>query len=275
MKQNFPLLKIVPLSRVVLHEEVEHRRVRKLALRIERDGFVKNPIIAAELNGRKLYVILDGANRQGALRRLGIEDIPVQIIDYKSPEVELHSWNHLLKGIQQDELLKKLSQIKGLKLKNSSLSEAEEEISRGVTAGYLNFNNTVILSLKGEGGIPHHMLIKNVFDAYRKDAEIKRFYSEPGNRLFSNLSEGSIAVVFRKFSKGEILYLAENGIKLPAGVTRHIIPGRVVQLNLKLSLLKSEDSLEERNEALQNYIEDLLKEGRIRFYNEPVFCFNE
>ena len=71
---DIPQLLILPADFLVLHEEVEAQRVEPLVERVQVDGFLKNPPIAAPIDcplgcqGR--HVILDGANRTTALWEL-------------------------------------------------------------------------------------------------------------------------------------------------------------------------------------------------------------
>ncbi len=55
---------------------------------IERDGFVREPILA----DREHYVILDGHHRYGALLELGIRMIPVYLVDYHDDAVRVETW---------------------------------------------------------------------------------------------------------------------------------------------------------------------------------------
>src|SRR5512140_3521369 len=100
-------LAIVPLNSVVLHEEIEAKRIERLVTRLSEDRVLRNPPIATEVRapqGWLRYVVLDGASRTSALRKLKIPDIVVQIVDYHSPLIHLQSWNHLLLDVDPAEL---------------------------------------------------------------------------------------------------------------------------------------------------------------------------
>src|SRR5581483_3330233 len=76
-------LSIVSLDDVLLHEEIEHKRVDKLIERLRADRVLKNPPIVTKVeNGDTTrYIVLDGASRSTALRELNVPDILVQIVD--------------------------------------------------------------------------------------------------------------------------------------------------------------------------------------------------
>ena len=103
-KTDIPDLLIVPADALLLHEDVDIRRVEPLVERLRMDGLLKNPPVVAPVAGRdadgcenRRYVILDGANRTTALWKLGAPHHLVQVVDYR--EVELGTWGHLVADI--------------------------------------------------------------------------------------------------------------------------------------------------------------------------------
>src|SRR5437667_14559 len=64
-------------------------------------------------------------------------------------------------------------------------------------------------------------------------------------------------------------------VKLPAGITRHLIPGRALRVNLPLDVLTSPGEIEQKNRWLADEIHRRLLENRIRYYPESSFLFDE
>ena len=62
---------------------------------------------------------------------------------------------------------------------------------------------------------------------------------------------------------------------IPTGITRHLIPGRALGLNLALDFLTALPTGEAKRAHFQQYLDRLEIEGRIRFYEESVFIMNE
>ena len=91
----FPRLGLVPTDRVRFHEQPERRRTLRLVERLRTEGRLRNPPIVAEM-GEDDYLLLDGANRVSAFRELRLPEIPAQLVEYASPEIELRGWHHLL-----------------------------------------------------------------------------------------------------------------------------------------------------------------------------------
>ncbi|NIN09753.1 MAG: hypothetical protein GTO76_14220, partial [Planctomycetales bacterium] len=89
--------------------------------------------------------------------------------------------------------------------------------------------------------------------------------------------DGVAALIrFPRYTPDEILHLASNGHKLPTGITRHVINGRALRVNLPLSVLTDEQqTTEQKNEWLRVWISQKLAAREIRYYQEATFLFDE
>jgi len=58
-------------------------------------------------------------------------------------------------------------------------------------------------------------------------------------------------------------------------VTTYSISGRVLGLNVDLVMLDSDIPLEQKNIWLDSLIKRKIRDRRVRFYQEPVFRFDE
>ena len=88
---------------------------------------------------------------------------------------------------------------------------------------------------------------------------------------------GSVAalVVFPTFTKRDIVDIARAPVKLPTGITRHLIPGRALRVNIPLDVLISPGDIDQKNRWMAEEIHRRLLENRIRFYPESSFLFDE
>ena len=59
------------------------------------------------------------------------------------------------------------------------------------------------------------------------------------------------------------------------GITRHLIDGRTLNVNLDLQMLATDDSLEKKNAWLKQWLSDKVHARKVRFYGEPVFVFED
>ncbi len=90
--------------------------------------------------------------------------------------------------------------------------------------------------------------------------------------LYPNLTG---VVIFPQYDTFEVLALARDGELLPAGLTRHLIQGRVLRVNYPLSELKSSEPLEIKNGNLQDWVRRKMSSKEVRFYGETTFLFDE
>jgi hypothetical protein len=61
----------------------------------------------------------------------------------------------------------------------------------------------------------------------------------------------------------------------PAGITRFLVPGRILRINVALERLKSGSSLQEKNRWLHEMLLKRQGAGAIRYYGEPVYILDD
>jgi DNA-binding transcriptional MerR regulator len=83
-----------------------------------------------------------------------------------------------------------------------------------------------------------------------------------------HLDLGKTILFRRSYTKEEVVKTAKNHLPLPPKSTRHLIPGRIIRLNMKLGWLHL--SKEEARRELENMLEHRVYAGNVRKYYEPV-----
>ncbi len=269
--QALPDLRIVPASTVLLHEDGDPGRVRRLSTRLQDDGFLRNPPIAASLpEGR--YIVLDGANRTSALRALGASAIPVQIVDYEGPAVRLEVWHHMVPDASD---VSTRLQAQGVPLRAGTLTEAARWLAERTAACYLVTPNDVVAIPTTPSMRALAATLRQVVDAYKGAARVYRVLTTDLEALSAQYGPVGAVVVFPTFSKDEIREMAEAPTKLPSGVTRHVIAGRALRVNIPLEVLTSPGSVDGKDQWLKARIHQMLLDERIRYYPEATFLFDE
>ena len=86
MEDIFTRIKIVPLKKVLIHEQIVKKWAKNLASYMEQSGIQKNPIIVHKTQGK--YIVLDGMHRVEAMKILGCRDIMVYLVDYFDKQLE-------------------------------------------------------------------------------------------------------------------------------------------------------------------------------------------
>jgi hypothetical protein len=275
---DIPQLIILPADSLILHEEVDSRRVEPLVERLQIDGFLKNPPIAAPIDcpvgcqGR--HVILDGANRTTTLWRLKAPHQLVQAVDYN--EVELDTWGHLVTGIPQQEFAQTLADT-GLKLETTSRDEARRQLARRKIVASITDPAGKVLTLQTSGTLASESeVLRRLTSAYKGRSVFHRVKSDHMADLLALYDNVTALVRFPSYVPEEIMHLADDGYKLPTGITRHIIHGRALRVNVPLALLMDEErTTEEKNEWLSNWSKQKLARREIRYYQESTFLFDE
>lgn len=254
-----PALRVVPLSRVMRHEEVDPLRVEQLRTRMEAEGVQRNPVICAEVGGDG-FVVLDGATRTEALRQLGMEWVVVQVVD--PTRVTLETWHHVIRNCQSSEVIAQIGSHPEI-----ILSEA------GGTPRVTTADGTVV-SVLGNGMSPNATMSALVA-SYIGRWTASRIIDPSPDTVAWRFPDWSVVVEFPPVEIEEVIKAALGGDLLPAGVTRFLVPERVLRLNAELGLLDNSGSLTLRQAALDALIQMRSRAGRIRRYEETVIVLDD
>src|SRR3989339_1291666 len=124
MKTDHFRMEIVPVNKILTHEEFDSSRSDSLIEKFKKRGILTDPIIVASL-GEGKYLQLDGMNRLNCFKKLGIKTILCQIVDYNNQEeVILSSWIHLFKAKRKD-FFRYLKKDKDLIIKKAQIDKME------------------------------------------------------------------------------------------------------------------------------------------------------
>jgi hypothetical protein len=270
-------LRFVSLDQMLLHEEDDPYRVKRLALTLKHEGKLRNPPIVAEADGR--YIVLDGATRTTALRAMGYRDALVQVVEYGSEAVRVGAWYHVIVGLLPNHLLATLADVDGVTLQAVDAETACTLLgTRGIIACIVMRNGQWFAVLCDEAEPDNSRraeLLCQLVSEYRGKAEVHRAIEIDLPTLTYEYPGLSAVITFPSFTPSEIADIANNGSKLPMGITRHLVVGRALGLDIPLTMLTAEQSLESKNAWLNDQIMERLKANKVRLYQEPVFIFDE
>ncbi len=273
-----PDLRIVPLDLLVEHEYNDAQRTTPLARRLEAEGLLKNPPIAALLGeGDPRYAVLDGANRTTALMSLGYKHCLVQLVRYEPPHVTLSTWHHLVTGIDLNEFSAELDAIEGLDFRETDLLHARAGLARRDFISYTIRADGNVFAARCDENTIHakNALLNAMVDTYKEKGGLFRATTdnlEEARRLYPNLTG---LVIFPNYEPVEVMALARDGELMPTGLTRHLIQGRALRVNYPLSELKSDDSLEAKNARLAEWLKTKMATKEVRYYAEATYLFDE
>lgn len=276
-EKSLPRLEIVSTRRLILHEDVEQHRVDKIVDRFQRDRYVKNPPVVGRNADHRRMIVLDGASRVTAARRLGFPHLLVQIVSYPSSEIGLDPWHHLVVGMRFELLLDAARNISGVSVKRVSWSKAAEILeerkafaclrSPGKTPATLQLSHPRLTGLRPVREFTH---------LYATDPGLHRVREDQVGFPREWLGDAPVLVLFPRYRQRDILRFALRlRDRLPMGITRHTVPNRALRVFYPVSVLRSSKPILEKQRHLRNFLEDRWEGGRIRHYPEATVLYDE
>lgn len=268
----YPDVKIVPVSEIKLQEYVQKNRMKKLADEIQREGILRNPpIVTNFFNGT--YLHLDGANRITAIELLRYPMCLVQVVDYSDPtHVRLMSWSHLV-SVDTDKFLANVKKIPHMDVRELASYSNKCVIRPRVVCVFMLRNGKTYECSAHVSHTEVVTLMGKCVDLYAQSDVERVFSASPWTSAsiktrFDRYSDKNMFVAFPNFSPSQVITLVDRGVLMPAGITRHVVYRRKLNVNMPLEFLKIKP-IEKANEALQKF----LQHRHVRLYEEPVIYF--
>jgi hypothetical protein len=276
MSEEFPTLRIIPTSSLVVHELHDDQRTPPLIQKLEQSGILKNPPIVLPLDDK--YIVLDGANRTTALTQMGCPHILAQIVSSESLSLDVQTWNHVCWGLDPEDFWMGLRGIEDMRFQKVDMENglrqlyaheililAQRADDAALYAGHCDAND-----------LPHRVdLLHKVMDSYKDRASLDRTRMRRLDLLHGMYENLSGLVVYPPFKVKDVMDLVSQGYLFPAGVTRFTISPRALRVNYPLSELQANKSLETKNKDLDIWIQKKMTTKGVRFYAEPTVLFDE
>jgi len=270
---------VLEISSLHLHEEVIPELLDRLVETISRDAVLKHPIIV----DRKTLVVLDGMHRVAALERLDCKKIPVCLVDYENPAVDVGCWYRTIKGTGGSGDLNVQIRRLGNKVKEvEKLNETSIGVSPTIAA--LKVDGKAFLVRSPFDGFKEAYMIIERIEKHLKRVGFKIGYETETDALRKlERREVDAVLLTPRVPKEAVIETALSGEVFTYKATRHVIPARPLFLNVPLDLLReSGKPLEEVNEELKSR----LKRKRLRKvsagslldgrrYEEDVYIFED
>lgn len=278
MIRDLPLLAILRVDKLLLHEEHDRQRTLPLVDKVRQSGILRNPPIVTPLHDRTgRYMVLDGAHRTLTFEMLEIPHILAQVVEPDDPGLDLKPWNHVLWEWETQAFVESIAEVTNLTLIRRDLEHAQEELT--------NKRSLAIIRTPDEDTFAAHppttdlgtrvSMLHEIVDQYKDRAKLDRTNlvdMEKLKELYSNLTG---LVVMPSFRVEDVLYLVGEGKMLPAGSTRFTIAPRALHVNYPLDELAADKSLEQKDRQLQQWLQKKIENKNVRYYEEPTFLFDE
>jgi len=276
-------LRIAPVDTIFLHEAAHDRRVERLAKRLRQDQLLMNPPVVAELPDQAGYVVLDGATRVSAFRQLGYPHTVVQVVDVARDNVQLFAWSHAVRDPDRhgvDAFLDLVRGVPGLQLNEMPPEQLRAALRTRNALGYfITVEKYGFLLEMDEAALEQAGdwldVLSHLVKAYGRWGDVERVLHTDIEQIKAMYADAVALVVFPTFTPDVVLQLAGQGRRLPAGITRFVIPGRILRLNAPLDKLMGEEPLSLKQDWLDRLVQQKLSERQVRYYQEPVMLLDE
>lgn len=272
---ELPKLEIVNIKNVIFHEEPDEERSARLAEFFRKENMLKNPPVVAINEGKNKYILLDGANRLTALNWLDIPDVLVQVINLFDPSLVFLQWHHAVEHYSSEEFIEKLSRLPKISLTKQPTNSLNLE-NNGHLLCQVQMKDGTVYAVHAHAELFQRIEdLKNITNIYKGSYYMDRVSYTNLEHLKNNYQKFCALLVFRSFSKNDLVQLTERAVRIPSGITRIILPKRALRLNVPLDILRFNVPVNQKNHWLQKRINEKILDKSIRFYHEPTFLFDE
>jgi L-serine kinase (ATP) / ParB family transcriptional regulator, heme-responsive regulator len=256
---ELPSLAVAPIEMIRPHEDFDPIRVDRLKNRIDGDGTQLNPMVCT-LAPDGSYVLLDGATRREAFKRLGLPHAVVQIVDPAT--VSLGTWHHVLRDGDRARLVQALQDNPTIKLGPDSGTPRVNVVDSGWRT---------ITPI----GVSANASLNSVVGCYHGEFNVTRV-TDPAETAVSRTHNDWVAIVeFPALTIEDVMIAATEADFVPAGITRFMVPARALRLNVSLDFLRDPAGTDEKQQRLDELLATRAREGRVRRYDEPVIILDD
>ena len=272
-------IKFVAVESLFIHEETIPIALEKLKQELLEEGILKHPIIV----DKETYVVLDGMHRVAALKILNCKIVPVCLVDYQNPAIELFAWYREFEGAAPFEnFLERLGNEEKFNQSQILSIEAREVVDKRNALAALAYGNTAFL-------LTHNTSL-TIKETYDEIAAIEIIAEEIGYEIIYNTEADALqqlqfksrpVLIVPSLTKKEVVEGALKHQLFTQKTTRHVVPARPLFTNVPISWLKTTD-LEKANEKLYTHLnsKQILKKdpGSIidgRRYEERAYLFSD
>ncbi len=267
-------LELVPVEQVIPHEQIDEKRVARLMDRLAEDGRLVNPPVTIFWQGR--YIVLDGATRSTAFKRLGYPHLIVQVVRPEQQDFELHTWYHAISSPHSFAALQEhLRAVKGLTLSPLPMEAIQTAFQQPHALCYFLGRDGSAMLAHAAPNADRLAVMNGLVAAYTAWGEVERTLLTDLSRLLAQFPQMTAVAVFPQFKPADVFDAASQGNLLPAGLTRFVIPGRILRLNANLERLKRDEPLPAKRAWFNQFLEEKLARSRLRYYQEPVILLDE
>ncbi len=253
-------LDILKVSELLSHEQTVPANLKRLKEAMLNIGQLVDPIIV----DKKSKVVLDGNHRLKVLQVIECPQSVCQMVDYHEKNITVGTWylaiNKPPEAIVSKEV--KMERVDCIEGKNALMN------SKAALMAVCNKKGNETACFFEPGSYKMKELIEEqnfILSSMKGDTEIKYIADDQADEY---LTKGYTVLYRRPYSKEEIISAAQQHVPFPPKSTRHLIPDRIIRLNMRLGWLHEDK--ETAQKYLLQMLENRVYNGNVRRYVEPV-----
>lgn len=254
-------LHLVPLDSLKPHEKHLNSLLQYLHNAMINDKILRDPLLADCKRG----LIIDGTHRALILKKIGVDYVPVQDIDYLDPRLMLYRWFRIYRDedVNIEEIFKDFVLVKDFEigdLDNYSL--------------YIVYKGKIFVLIDDGDLCKISQFVEEAMNKFYIHLKVEPQYISEDEILNGPfISSKDIVLGYRRILKNEVLKTHSKGLLLHNKATRHVPPHRILGINIPIDLLyrdKVQEALEYLNSLRLKYVgERVVIDGR--YYAERIF----
>jgi hypothetical protein len=218
---------------------------------------------------------LDGATRFNAIAQLGCPHIAVQLVD-PDDDFTLHTWYHAISTDHPAaELYAQFGSIAGVTLERLETEQWHRVFDDPTVMCYFIARDGSATVAHVDEAARKLPAMNELVAAYTEWGHVERTLLTDLTRLLGQFPNMAAVAVFPQFQPTDVFDVARHGQLLPAGLTRFVIPGRVLHLNYDLERLATDEPLSTKRAWLNKSLAARLARSGIRYYQEPVILMDD
>jgi hypothetical protein len=229
------------------------------------------------MDGTGRYLVLDGANRVTALKKMNFPHALVQIVKSDDPGLQLDQWNHVVWEIESEKFLEPIQRLSVVTLDLIEKEEDEFRFGFDYKVAFIKLNdfNTLAVTVNSMDLEEQVDILNQIVNTYQYRCRLDRTYLNNVQSLKEIYPQFAGLIVFPHLSKQDVMDFAGRGILLPSGITRFSISPRALHLNYPLQKIEENRPIEDKNIELQDWIHERIAQKAVRYYAEPTVLYDE
>ena len=256
MKEMLSCLEVRSVTDLLPHEQTIPYNLKRLKVAMLNVGQIVDPILIDKKTG----LVIDGNHRRKVLEIMEVPFAPVQTVDYMRKDITVGTWYPSVPF--KPKQLFTMESVHHEKVDYETGKKAVQNLKAAfmvMSKKHYYLINPGNYKLKEMVEEQNHVL----FDLEKMSVD---YIAEPD--ISDHLARGNSVLFRRSYTKAEIIKTAQDHSPFPPKSTRHLVPGRIIRLNMKLGWLNR--TKEHAKKEMQRTLNNRVYSGNVRKYYEPV-----